>query len=82
MWCARFGQPSAGRAGHASTEIVTTEAGLFTAPLLPAGTSTITVTLSGFCPFKRTGIAVAATETVRVPDVTGLTELARARIDW
>jgi hypothetical protein len=52
---------------NVSEELVTTEAGLFTAPLLQAGTYTITVTLSGFAPFKRTGIVVNATETVRIP---------------
>jgi trimeric autotransporter adhesin len=52
---------------NASQQLVTNEAGLFTAPLLPAGTYTVTVTLSGFTPFKRSGIALNATETVRVP---------------
>jgi trimeric autotransporter adhesin len=54
-------------ATNVSTEYVTTDAGLFTAPLLQAGTYTITVSLSGFATFKRTGIVVGATETVRVP---------------
>ena len=35
-------------ATNVSAEFVTTEAGLFTAPLLQAGTYTVTVTLSGF----------------------------------
>jgi len=52
---------------NVSQELVTAEAGLFTAPLLQAGTYTVTVTLPGFAPFKRTGVTVAATETVRVP---------------
>ena len=52
---------------NASQELVTNDAGLFTAPLLPAGTYSITVTLSGFAPFKRSGIVLNATETVRVP---------------
>jgi trimeric autotransporter adhesin len=52
---------------NVSTEFTTNESGLFTAPYLPAGTYTITVTLTGFAPFKRTGVAVAATETVRIP---------------
>ena len=52
---------------NVSAEFVTTESGLFTAPYLPAGTYTVTVTLTGFSPYKRTGVAVAATETVRVP---------------
>ena len=52
---------------NASLQLVTNEAGLFTAPLLPAGTYSLTVTLSGFSPFKRSGIILNATETVRVP---------------
>ncbi len=52
---------------NASSEFVTTEAGFFTAPYLPAGTYTITVTLPGFAQFKRSGIVVRATETIRVP---------------
>ena len=52
---------------NASQQLVTNEAGLFTAPLLPAGTYSVTVTLSGFAPFKRSGIILNATETVRVP---------------
>jgi trimeric autotransporter adhesin len=52
---------------NVSTELVTTESGSFTAPALQAGTYTVTVTLAGFAPFKRTGIAVGTTETVRVP---------------
>ena len=52
---------------NVSQELVTNDAGLFTAPLLPAGTYSITVTLSGFAPFKRSGIVLNATETVRVP---------------
>ena len=53
-------------ATNVSAEFVTTDAGLFTAPLLQAGTYTVTVTLSGFATFKRSGIAVGATETTRV----------------
>ncbi|HET7218140.1 MAG TPA: TonB-dependent receptor [Vicinamibacterales bacterium] len=52
---------------NVSQEIVTNETGLFTAPLLQAGTYSISVTLQGFAPFKRTGVVVAATETVRIP---------------
>ena len=37
---------------NVSQELVTNDAGLFTAPLLPAGTYSLTVTLSGFAPFK------------------------------
>jgi hypothetical protein len=52
---------------NVSEQLITNEAGLFTAPLLPAGTYSVTVTLAGFAPFKRTGIVLNATETVRVP---------------
>jgi Carboxypeptidase regulatory-like domain/TonB dependent receptor-like, beta-barrel len=52
---------------NVSTEVVTNVEGLFTAPYLQAGTYTITVTLAGFSTFKRSGIVVGATETVRVP---------------
>jgi hypothetical protein len=51
----------------AVTELVTTEAGLFTATYLPAGTYTVQVTLPGFATYRRTGIALATAETVRVP---------------
>jgi len=53
-------------ATNVTAEFVTTDAGLFTAPLLQAGTYTLTVALTGFATFKRTGISVGATETVRV----------------
>ena len=52
---------------NASLQLVTNEAGSFAAPLLPAGTYSITVTLSGFAPFKRSGLVLNATETLRVP---------------
>lgn len=54
-------------ATNVAAEFVTTDAGLFTAPLLQAGTYTVTVSLAGFATFKRTGVAVGATETVRIP---------------
>lgn len=60
---------------NASTELVTTDAGLFTAPYLPAGTYTITVTLPGFATFRRTGIAVATAETVRVAIELGVSQV-------
>ena len=52
---------------NVSSEVVTSAEGLFTAPYLQAGTYTIAVTLSGFAQFKRAGVVVGATETVRVP---------------
>jgi trimeric autotransporter adhesin len=52
---------------NVSSEAISTDAGLFTVPYLPAGTYTVTVTMSGFATYKRTGIAVATAETVRVP---------------
>jgi trimeric autotransporter adhesin len=51
---------------NATTELVTTDAGLFTAPYLAAGTYTIEVALPGFAIFKRTGVALATAETVRI----------------
>ena len=50
-----------------ATELVTNEAGQFTALYLPAGTYKVEVTLTGFATFRRTGIALASTDTVRVP---------------
>jgi trimeric autotransporter adhesin len=50
-----------------ATELVTTEAGIFTAPYLPAGTYTVEVSLPGFGTFRRTGIEVRTAETVRIP---------------
>ena len=45
---------------NVSQELVTNDAGLFTAPLLPAGTYSISVSLAGFAPFKRSGIVLNA----------------------
>jgi hypothetical protein len=60
---------------NARSELVTNEAGLFTAPYLTAGTYSIEVTLAGFATFRRTGISVATAETVRVA-----VELAVSRV--
>jgi hypothetical protein len=51
---------------NSRTELVTNDAGLFTAPYLPAGTYSIEVSLPGFATFRRSGIAVATAETVRI----------------
>ena len=51
---------------NSRTELVTNEAGLFTAPYLPAGTYSIEITLPGFANFRRSGISVATAETARV----------------
>jgi hypothetical protein len=51
---------------NVGTRLVTTDAGLFTAPYLAAGTYTVTVTLTGFAPFRQTDIAVGTAQTVRV----------------
>jgi hypothetical protein len=60
---------------NVSTEVVTNAEGLFTAPYLQAGTYTITVTISGFAQFKRPGLVVKATETVRVPVELAMSQL-------
>jgi hypothetical protein len=51
---------------NSRTELATNEAGLFTAPYLPAGTYSIEVSIPGFATFRRTGIVVATAETARV----------------
>jgi hypothetical protein len=44
----------------------TTAAGVFTAPYLAAGTYTVSVSLTGFVPYRQTGIVLAVNQTVRV----------------
>jgi hypothetical protein len=51
---------------NAKNELVTGEAGLFTATYLPAGTYSVEVSLPGFATFRRTGITLNTAETVRV----------------
>jgi hypothetical protein len=51
------------------TSSKTNQAGQFTVPYLPAGTYTLAAALQGFTPYRRTGIAVAANENIRV-DIT------------
>ena len=48
------------------TSIKTTEAGVFTAPYLAAGTYTVAVSKPGFTVYKENGINVAVNQTVRV----------------
>ena len=62
-------------ATNSSTDLITNEAGQFTALYLPAGTYKIEVALAGFATFRRTGIVLASTDTVRVP-----VELAMAQV--
>src|SRR6185369_17994659 len=51
---------------NVETVLVTTDAGLFTAPYLPAGTYSVAVAVEGFAPFKQIGILVESGQTVRV----------------
>src|SRR5262249_16178486 len=51
---------------NVDTALVTTDAGLFTAPYLPAGTYAVSVTIHGFSPFKQTGILLETGQTVRI----------------
>ncbi|MFB3777754.1 MAG: TonB-dependent receptor domain-containing protein [Bryobacteraceae bacterium] len=44
----------------------TTATGQFTVPYLPAGTYTVSVSVAGFVPYRQTGIALTAAQTVRV----------------
>jgi hypothetical protein len=55
------------QATNIATELVTNEAGQFTALYLPAGTYKVEVRLAGFATFRRTGITLASADTVRVP---------------
>jgi hypothetical protein len=54
-------------ATNIATALVTNEAGQFTALYLPAGTYRVEVSLTGFAEYRRTGIVLASTDTVRVP---------------
>src|SRR5690349_11700314 len=42
-----------------STTAVTTEAGVYTAPYLPAGSYTVAVTATGFAPYRQVDIPVS-----------------------
>jgi hypothetical protein len=44
----------------------TTEAGLYTFPYLPAGTYTVSISMTGFAPFKQTGLVLTTAQTARV----------------
>src|SRR4051812_6544525 len=48
------------------TSVKTTEAGIYNAPYLAAGTYTVDVSQMGFAPYKQTGITLAVSQTVRV----------------
>src|SRR5215813_349079 len=48
------------------TKIKTTEAGIFTAPYLAAGTYTVAVNRPGFVAYKQTGVPVSVNQTVRI----------------
>ena len=52
-----------------ATIVISTSAGVYTAPLLPQGTYTLTAEAKGFKKFVQTGIVVGVGETVRA-DVT------------
>ncbi|MEO5822487.1 MAG: TonB-dependent receptor, partial [Vicinamibacteraceae bacterium] len=51
---------------NSTTELVTTDAGVFTAPYLSAGPYTVSVTLAGFSQFRQTSIPVETAQTVRI----------------
>jgi formate-dependent phosphoribosylglycinamide formyltransferase (GAR transformylase) len=61
---------------NSRSDLVTNEPAVFTATYLTAGTYSIEVTLPGFATYRRTGIAVATAETVRVADRRGRHERA------
>ena len=51
---------------NATTELLTSDAGVFTATYLPAGPYTVSVTLAGFSQFRQTSIPVETAQTVRI----------------
>jgi hypothetical protein len=48
------------------TTVKTTAAGIYTAPYLPVGTYSVGVNVTGFVPYRQTGIAMAVNQTVRI----------------
>lgn len=65
-------------ATNETTEAVTTDAGQFTVPYLPAGRYTVEASLAGFRPYRETGITLAATESVRVSATLSVSALDEA----
>lgn len=57
------------QATNVETTAVTTEAGLYTAPYLPAGSYTVAVTAAGFAPYRERDITITTAQTARV-DIT------------
>jgi hypothetical protein len=49
-----------------ATEVKSSDSGLFTAPYLPAGSYSVSVSRAGFSPYKKTGITLGTSEAVRV----------------
>jgi hypothetical protein len=54
------------QATNIATTAITTGAGLYTAPYLPAGNYTVAVTARGFAPYREVDIALSTAQTVRV----------------
>lgn len=54
---------------NVETTAVTTDAGLYTAPYLPAGTYTVSVNAPGFAPYRERDIPLATAQTARI-DIT------------
>src|SRR4051794_22489998 len=51
---------------RSSTTAKTTDAGIFTAPYLAAGTYTVAVTQPGFVPYRQTNVVLGVNQTIRV----------------
>jgi hypothetical protein len=49
-----------------SRQLITAEGGVFSAPSIPVGVYTITVTQDGFAPLKRTGIALTVGQSIEL----------------
>ncbi|MEP6717226.1 MAG: carboxypeptidase-like regulatory domain-containing protein, partial [Terriglobia bacterium] len=48
------------------TNVKTTDAGIYTAPYLAAGTYTVDISMAGFAPSKQTGISLGVSQTARI----------------
>jgi hypothetical protein len=57
------------QATNIATNVVTTDAGSYTAPYLPAGSYTVAVSAPGFAPYRQVDIAITTAQTARIDAV-------------
>jgi hypothetical protein len=63
---------------NVATTAITTEAGIYTAPYLPAGSYTVTVTTPGFASYRQVDIPLATAQTARVDVVLRVGNIEQA----